>query len=33
MWEKKACRLAYSIGRPFAAMGESGRELSEHGVH
>jgi hypothetical protein len=27
MWGKKACRLAYSIGQPFAAMGDGGREL------
>jgi hypothetical protein len=27
MWEIKACRLAYSIGQPFAAMADSGREL------
>jgi hypothetical protein len=33
MWEKKSCMLAYSIGQPFAAMGDSGKELIEHGVH
>jgi len=33
MWEKKACRLAYSTGQPFAAMGDGRRELSEHAVH